>query len=103
CRRYRRNDSDQPSVSRTLGGLSAGSSMTVPVSLNVQHRRSMHTLNVNFSRTVSRGLNQYAFVEDVAGSAGIGGVSTDPFDWGVPQLSFSSLSSVRDATPSTRT
>ena len=55
---YRRNDNNQPSVFPTLGGQSAGFQRTVPVSLNVQHRRSMHTLNVNFSRTVSRGLNQ---------------------------------------------
>ena len=100
---YRRNDNDQNNVFPTLAGQNAGSSVTLPVGLNIQHRRSMHNVNVNFSRTVSRSVNQYAFVEDVAGSAGITGVSTDPFDWGVPQLSFSSLSSVRDITPTTRT
>ena len=62
-----------------------------------------HSVNVNFSRTSSQSLNQYAYVEDVAGDAGITGVSTDPFDWGVPPLSFSSLSSLRDVTPSRRT
>jgi hypothetical protein len=100
---YRRNNNDQNNVFPTLGGESTGSSLALPVSLNIQHRRSMHNVNVNFSRTVSRSLNQYAFVEDVAGGAGITGVATDPFDWGVPQLSFSSLSSVRDMTPIRRT
>jgi hypothetical protein len=100
---YRRNNNDQNNVFPTLGGENTGSSLALPVSLNIQHRRSMHNLNVNFSRTVSRSLNQYAFVEDVAGGAGITGVATDPFDWGVPQLSFSSLSSVRDMTPTRRT
>lgn len=100
---YRRNDNQQHSVFPTLGGESTGSSVAVPVSLNIQHRRSVHNLTVNLSRTVARSSNQYAFVEDVAGSAGITGVATDPFDWGVPQLSFSSLSSVRDVTPSRRT
>ena len=61
----------------------------------------MHNVNVNFSRTDSRSVNQYAFVEDVAEAPALRGVATDPFDWGVPQLSFSSLSSVRDMTPST--
>ena len=51
---YRRNDNDQRNVFPTLGGRSTGSSMTVPVSLNIQHRRSMHALNVNFSDGVSR-------------------------------------------------
>jgi hypothetical protein len=100
---YRRNNNDQNNVFPTLGGESTGSSLTLPVSLNIQHRRAMHNVNVNYSRTVSRSLNQYAFVEDIAGEAGIAGVATDPFDWGVPQLSFSSLSSVRDITPNRRT
>ena len=64
------------------------------------HRRQLHNVNVNYSRTTAKSLNRYAFVEDVAGDAGINGVATDPFDWGVPALSFSSLSSVRDVAPS---
>ncbi len=100
---YRRNDNDQVNVFPTLGGQNIGSSVTVPVSLNIQHRRTSHSVNVNFSRTSSQSLNQYAYVEDVAGAAGITGVATDPFDWGVPQLSFSSLSSLRDVTPVRRT
>ena len=39
-------------------------------------------------------------VTNVAGGAGIGGVSTDPFDWGVPSLSFKTISSLADVTPS---
>jgi trimeric autotransporter adhesin len=100
---YRRNDNDQVNVFPTLGGRNTGSNLAVPVSLNIQRRRTNHAINLNYSRTVSRSLNHYAYVEDVAGEAGITGVATDPFDWGVPQLSFSSLSSVRDMTPSRRT
>jgi hypothetical protein len=99
---YRRNTNDQNNVFPTLGGENRGSSVTAPVSLNIVHRRTMHNINVNVSRTTSRSINQYAFIEDVAAEAGITGVATDPFDWGVPQLSFSSLSSVRDLTPTRR-
>ena len=100
---YRRNLTDQNNVFPTLSGEGHGSSFTVPVSLNIQHRRMLHNINVNYSRTESRSANQYAYVEDVAGNAGIMGVATDPFDWGVPQLSFSSFSGVRDLTPTRRT
>ncbi|OFW23587.1 MAG: hypothetical protein A3G21_06575 [Acidobacteria bacterium RIFCSPLOWO2_12_FULL_66_21] len=100
---YRRNNTDQNNVFPTLGGETTGSSLALPVSFNIQHKRTLHNVNVNFSRTQSRSHNQYAFSDDVAGAAGIGGVSTDPFDWGVPQLSFSSLTSVRDMTPTRRT
>jgi hypothetical protein len=100
---YRRNGNDQNNVFPTLGGRSTGSAVTVPVSLNIQHRRTMHNVNVNYSRTVNGSQNHYAFLENVAGGAGITGISTDPFDWGVPQLSFSSLTGVRDMTPTRRT
>ena len=63
----------------------------------------MHAINVNISTTSARTTNRYACVENIAGLAGISGVSTDPFNWGIPSLSFSSLSSVRDVTPSRRT
>ena len=100
---YRRNHNDQNNVFPTLGGESAGSSWAVPVSVNVQHKRNLYTFSTSYSRTESSTLNQYAYREDVAGLAGIQGVSTLPFDWGVPSLSFSSLSSVRDLAPSKRT
>lgn len=100
---WRRNDNDQLNVFPTLGGQSQGSTLTVPIGLNIQHKRDLHTINVNLSRTGTTALNQYAYREDVAGNAGISGVSTLPFDWGVPQLSFSTFTSVRDLAPSKRT
>jgi hypothetical protein len=99
---YRRNDNDQTNIFPTLGGTTSGSSLSVPVSFNIAHRRMLQNINVNYSRSSSSAFNQYAFTDNVAGDAGIGGVSTDPFDWGVPQLSFSSLTSLRDVTPSRR-
>lgn len=100
---YRRNVNDQNNLFPTLAGESRGSSFTVPVSVNIQHRRVMHNVSVNYSRTESSSTNQYAYIDDVAADAGILGVSTDPFDWGVPQLSFSTFSGVRDLTPTRRT
>ena len=99
---YRRNDNELNSLFPTLGGRSHGSAITVPLSLNIAHRRTLHNANLSFSRTTNTSSGRYAFVEDVAGNADIGGVSTDPFAWGVPTLSFSSLSSVRDIAPSER-
>ena len=51
---YRRNGNDQNNVFPTLGGADTGSSFTLPVSLNIQHQRTMHNVNVNYSRTTSR-------------------------------------------------
>jgi hypothetical protein len=100
---YRRNDNDQRNVLPTLGGRSAGSNIGVPVSFNIRHKQTMHAINVNFSSTSAKTINHYAGVLDVAGLAGITGVSTDPFNWGLPSLSFSTFSTLRDVTPSRRT
>ena len=99
---YRRNQNDQLNVLPALGGESSGTNIGVPVALNIRRNRMMHAISVNVSSTSSRTTNRYAGVEDVAGLAGITGVATEPFNWGVPSLSFASLSSVRDVTPSRR-
>ncbi|MEO6237768.1 MAG: TonB-dependent receptor [Vicinamibacterales bacterium] len=99
---YRRNDNEQRNVLPTLGGQSSSSNIGIPVAFNIRHKTTMHAVTVNFSSTSATTTNRYAATEDVTGLAGIGGVSTDPFNWGVPSLSFSSLSSLRDVTPSRR-
>jgi trimeric autotransporter adhesin len=99
---YRRVENDQLNVLPALGGISSGSSLTLPISLNIRHKRTMHSINFNLSKTSATTSNRYSGITDVGGIAGISGVSTDPFDWGIPSLSFSSLSSVRDVTPSRR-
>jgi hypothetical protein len=99
---YRRSRNDQLNVLPALGGTGSSTNVGIPISLNVRHGRTMHAMSLNVSSTSSRTLNHYAGVENVAGDMGIAGVSSDPFNWGVPALSFSSLSSVRDMTPSRR-
>ena len=99
---YRRNDNEQNYVFPALGGSNDGSSISTPVSLNITHRRMLHNVSVNFTRSTSGARGKYAFAEDVAGNAGIQGIATDPAAWGVPTLQFSSLTSVRDVTPSER-
>ncbi|HXG69511.1 MAG TPA: TonB-dependent receptor, partial [Gemmatimonadaceae bacterium] len=99
---YRRNRNEQNNLFPALGGENRGSSLSVPIGLNIVHKRTMHNVIVNVSRTTTEASGKYAYVEDVAGGAGITGVATEPFDWGVPTLGFSSLTSVRDVAPSDR-
>ena len=99
---YRHADSDQTTAFSTLAGASAASSWDVPVGLTFAHDNFFHTIRLQFNRSRSAIRNLYAGVTNVTGDAGIGGVSTDPFDWGVPSLSFTTISSLRDITPSNR-
>src|SRR5204862_2720580 len=100
---YRRATNDILNVMPQLGGHSSNSSLGVPIGFNIRHKRTMHTINVNFSSTSAETTNPFAGVTNVAGLAGISGVSTDPFDYGVSALSFSGFQSLRDVTPSRRT
>jgi len=99
---YRRNASDRFTAFPTVSGATRGSTLSVPLALNIRAGRTAHNIRATFGRTTSRANNMFAFVEDVAGQAGISGIATDPFDWGVPSLSFSTFTALRDIAPSRR-
>jgi trimeric autotransporter adhesin len=98
----RTSDAAQSSAFPTVGGSTSGTGVNVPGTYMYAKGRFNNVLNVSYNRNASRTSNLYAFTNDVAGAAGIGGVSTDPFDWGIPDLSFTTVADIRDRTPSKR-
>ena len=64
----------------------------------------IHDSRLYFSRNRYETLNQFAFHANIAADLGInsanGGVSTDPIDFGVPQLNFINFSAAGDPVPS---
>jgi trimeric autotransporter adhesin len=62
--------------------------------------RLSNTLRVTYNHNHVSTSNLYSNILDVAGNAGIGGISTSPFDWGLPVISFSSFSGLNDPVPS---
>src|SRR4030095_1875341 len=99
---YRRNDSDAVNVFPQLGGRNTSSNVSVPIQVKILRARAIHNVQATVTRTSSGSRNGFAGVSDVAGAAGISGVASDPFDWGVPSLSFSTFTGVRDMTPNER-
>jgi hypothetical protein len=99
---YRHSSSVSSSSFPTIGGSNETTGWNVPVSWMYAKGRFNNMLNVSYNRNASSGTNLYAFTTDVTGDAGIQGVSTDPFDWGVPSLSFTTIADLRDRTPSRR-
>jgi len=61
--------------------------------------RATNILRVNYNHNHVATTNLYSNVTNVAGLAGITGVSTDPFDWGLPGISFTSFGGLSDPTP----
>jgi trimeric autotransporter adhesin len=99
---YTRSRGDQLNAFPSLSGKNSRSGWDVPVGLSFPLWGGNNSVNFSFNRTQSETTNAFAYVDNVAGDAGIGGVSQDPFDWGVPSLSFSSVSGLTDLTPSRR-
>jgi hypothetical protein len=86
-----------------LGGTNKSNAWDIPVGYAFTKGGLFSSLRFQFNRQHGETTNQYAFNHDIAGIAGLQGVSTDPFDWGAPNLSFNNFQSVRDVNPSMRT
>jgi hypothetical protein len=63
--------------------------------------RVTNIFRVNYNHNHVSTTNLYSNVTDVAGpgGAGINGISNDPFDWGLPGISFTSFGGLSDPTP----
>ena len=63
--------------------------------------RTINILRFNYNHYHISTTNLYSNVTDVAGpgGAGITGISNDPFDWGLPGISFTSFGGLSDPTP----
>lgn len=62
--------------------------------------RVTNTLGLTYNHNRVATTNLYSGVTDVAGNAGITGISTDPFNWGLPGTSFNSFAGFNGPIPS---
>src|SRR6202023_128496 len=61
--------------------------------------RATNMFRVNYNHNHVSTTNLYSNVQNVAGDAGIGGISANPFDWGLPGIGFTSFAGFTDPTP----
>lgn len=80
----------------SVGGDTSTRSFDVPIGYVRSLGRLTNMLRVDFNRNRVSTRNLYAFTQDVASSLGISGVSQNPFDWGLPNLSFTNFADLRD-------
>jgi len=99
---YRHADNTVSNLFPTLGGESATSAWDIPVNYSFTKAGMTHSLRFGFNRQHAETQNLFGGVLNVAGAAGLQGVSADPFDWGAPNLSFGTFASVHDTNPSMR-
>ena len=104
---YRHNEADTTNVFPGLGGNTTTTSIAAPMTLNITRGRNVNNFTVQLTHTSADSTNAFSGVQNVAGQAGIvypTTASTDPLNWGVPNLSFSGgLTGVQGAGASSRT
>ncbi len=83
----------------SVGGRTSVRSFDVPVSYTRSFGKLTNIVRADFNRSRTRTQNLYAFTNDITGALGITGVSQNPFDWGLPNLSFTDIASLQDTTP----
>jgi trimeric autotransporter adhesin len=83
----------------SVGGSTTVRSFDVPVSYTRSVGKLTNIVRVDFNRSRTSTQNLYAFSHDITGGLGITGVSQNPFDWGLPNLSFTNFGSLQDTTP----
>jgi carboxypeptidase family protein/TonB-dependent receptor-like protein len=74
-------------------------SFDVPITYIRSFRKLTNILRFDFNRSRTQTQNIYAFNSDIAANLGITGVSSNPFDWGLPNLSFSNFAGLQDISP----
>jgi hypothetical protein len=99
---YQRNESDNLEPFPTVGGNTHTNGFNANVGWALSKGKLSNQLRFTWNRSRAHTGNFYAGVTDVAGDAGIAGVSANPLDWGVPGLAFSHYSSLSDVAPSQR-
>ena len=83
----------------SVGGSTSVRSFDVPVSYVRSVGKLTNSIRFDFNRSRTRTQNLYAFNDDITGGLGILGVSQNPFDWGLPTVSFTNFASLQDTNP----
>jgi hypothetical protein len=83
----------------SVGGDTHTRSFDVPVGFVRTFGKVINNARLDFNRSRTSTQNLYAFNQDITGNLGITGVSTNPFDWGLPNLSFTHFGSLSDTNP----
>jgi trimeric autotransporter adhesin len=83
----------------SIGGSTTVRSFDIPVSYTRSIGKLTNIVRADFNRSRARTQNLYGFNTDITAALGIAGVSQNPFDWGLPSLSFTNFGGLQDTTP----
>jgi hypothetical protein len=96
---WARTNTDLIGAFPSLNGNSGTQGLNASAGWTYSKGKISNSFRVNYNHNHVATGNLYSGITNVAGIAGIGGVSTAPFDWGIPGVSFSTFSGLSDPTP----
>lgn len=96
---YSRNDSAVVNPFPSLAGNTNTQGLQATAGWTYGNGRRTNILRFTYNHNHVSTSNLYSNNTDVAGLAGITGVSTDPFDFGIPGISFTTFGGLTDPTP----
>ncbi len=99
---WQRSDAVVNNPLPTIAGRSKSSALDVPAGWVYGKGHLTNNLRFDLNRRNLSTNNLYAGLVNVASNAGITGVSQNPFDWGIPNLSFTNFVGVNDINPLAR-
>jgi hypothetical protein len=97
---YQQSDNDQLNVFSTLGGARETRNWSISDNVNIQRNRNQFRVSANYNHSSSGSVNGFGGIDNVSNDIGIQGVSANPFAWGLPRLSFTSITGLSDVSPS---
>ena len=96
---YTDSKADQFTPFPGVGGTTQTKGLNANAGYTYAHGKWTNNFRVNFNRSQIDTSNFFAGIDNVAGNLGITGISENPLDWGLPNLSFSNYSSLNDVAP----
>jgi hypothetical protein len=99
---YQRNETGTLEPFSTVGGATHTNGFAANTGWAVSRGKLSNQLRFTWNRSRSHSGNYYANAAggDIVDGAGIGGVSDDPLNWGVPNLAFAHYTGLNDVSPS---
>ena len=96
---YTDSNADQFTPFPGVGGNTKTKGLNANAGYTYAHGKITNNFRVSFNRSQINTANFFAGVDNVAGNLGITGISENPLNWGLPNLSFSDYSSLTDVAP----
>ena len=96
---YTDSNADQLTPFPGVGGNNKTRGLNANAGYTYAHGKTTNNFRVTFNRSQINTQNFFAGVDNVSGNLGITGISEEPLNWGLPNLSFSDYSSLTDVAP----